>query len=284
MILFLILNLQFLVSANWSYTSNSGFITTIEYSQPINALLFLIITIVYFIITELLWSASIGKLIFREKVVDLQKRKVSFKSSVLRNIFKPIDLILGPIFFLFSTKDQTLGDKIANTIVIRKKLIDLPVVDKPVSLIRKIFAILFLIMILIFVVLIIWTIPKISNLDIVSRTSIVNAKEKGGSDMAGLYNSFSSEFKESYTLEQFEQIFTSPEFLDVLNQVDANKITFYNWQFNKNQAVVIGRQGSIIVRLSFVKDNLGQWKLLGFRLVPGIENISILDLLLNKNK
>lgn len=275
---FLILNFQFLVSASWNYTAEAGLVTTVEWQHPINALLFLIVLIIYFTLTEFLWGASIGKLIFRERVVGLQKEKISFGKALLRNVFVPIDLILGPAFFLFSKKNQTLGDKIANTVVINKKLADLPITDKPVSLVRKIFAVLFVVMIAAFFVLILWTIPKISSFNEISRVTIENVQEGSGGDMMGLYNSFASEFRDSITFEEFEQIFNSPEFRDVLANLDANKIVFFDWQFNNYGAVVAGQQDNIIARLSFIKNNLGEWKLLGFRLIPNIKSVSLLEL------
>ena len=277
LIVFLILNLQFSVSASWNYSSGAGWATSVMYQYPLNALLFLIVLIIYFTLTESLWGASIGKLIFRERVVGLQKEKISLGTAFLRNVFTPVDLLLGPAFFLFSSKNQALGDKIANTVVINKKLADSPIVDKPISVVRKIFAILFVAMMIMFLILTLWTIPEISNFNKTSRVAIENIKKESGGDMTSLYNSFAPEFKKSVSLEKFEQTFNSPEFSDVLMNLDVNKIIFYNWQFNKDQAMVIGKQNNILVRLSFVKNDIGEWKLLGFRLVPGVESISPLD-------
>jgi len=277
LIVFLILDLQFLVSASWDYSSGAGLVTSVMYQHPLNALLFLIVLIIYFTLTESLWGASIGKLIFRERVVGLQKEKISLGTAFLRNIFTPIDLIFGPVFFLFSSKNQALGDKIANTVVINKKLVDLPIVEKPASVVRKIFAILFVAMIVLFFILTVWTIPKISNFNETFRVAIENIKKESSGDMMSFYNLFAPEFKESVSFDKFEQTFNSPEFRDALMNLDVNKIIFYNWQFNKDQAMVIGKQNNVLVRLSFIKNDIGEWKLLGFRLVPGVERISLLE-------
>lgn len=277
LIIFLILNLQFSVSASWDYSSGVGWVTSVEYQYPLNALFFLIVLIIYFTLTESLWGASVGKFIFRERVVGLSKEKISFSKSFLRNVFTPIDLILGPVFFLFSSKNQTLGDKIANTVVINKKLAELPIADKPISVVRKIFAILSIAMMIMFSILTLWTIPEISNLNKTSQVIIGNIKKESSGDKMSLYNSFAPEFRESVSFEKFELTLDSPEFRDMLISLDVNKIIFYNWLYNKDQAMVIGKQNNILVRISFVKIDIGEWKLLEFRLVPVVENISLLD-------
>jgi len=278
-IIFLVLGLSFTVSVSWNYTSFSGLVSTITYSQPLNALFFLIVLIIYSTVTESLWGGTLGKLILGVKVVDLQKEKISLGKSFLRNVFTPVDLLVGPVLFLLSKKRQVLGDKVANTVVVRKKLIDLPVSDKSISKLGIAFSVLFIAMLISFFMLTIWTIPKISSLNQAAHATLESVKGASSDDIPNLYETFSPEFRQSVSLQQFKQVLNEPPFSQSLQDLDVNEIRFYDWVFNKNLGIVTGREGDTLAQLQFLKNSAGEWELLRIDLKPGIRDISLFDFL-----
>jgi uncharacterized RDD family membrane protein YckC/tetratricopeptide (TPR) repeat protein len=108
----------------------------IEWSIPV--MLFL-----YFIILEAAYGTTIGKSIFKIKVVKLDGSKISVGQSIGRNLarlfngFFSIDYLIG----LVDKKHQRLGDRLANTLVIEADRRDvtiktfLAIVGSPIILI-----------------------------------------------------------------------------------------------------------------------------------------------------
>jgi uncharacterized RDD family membrane protein YckC len=273
LIVFLALNLPFSASASWNYSSSPsvGFAADVIYKYPLNSVLFLLALIIYFTFFEYLWGATIGKMIFRIKVVDEKKEKISLRAAFLKNVCIPIDIFFGCISLLFSSQNQTLGDRIAKTFVINKKLAHLPVVDAPISRARRVCASILTMIAIIFVGAMVWTVPKIWNFNEISRADIERIQKVSGSDMRGLYDSFASEFTESISFETFEESFSSPEFLDLLMNLHADNIIFYEWQFDTSQAMITGNHNNVRVRISYIKNDAGEWKLLGVLLKSGME-------------
>jgi uncharacterized RDD family membrane protein YckC len=81
-------------------------------------------TAAYWILTEWIFGATIGKLICDLRVVSLTGAKCSFGQSVKRNLVRTIDFfpfyLTGFLAAKFSPIRQRLGDQWAKTIVVKK--------------------------------------------------------------------------------------------------------------------------------------------------------------------
>lgn len=79
----------------------------------------------YHIIMELLWQRSLGKMLTKVCVVDLQGRRPAWWRIVLRNLIRPFDLFLfglvGLSSIIWSRRNQTLGDMAAGTRVVMNR-------------------------------------------------------------------------------------------------------------------------------------------------------------------
>ena len=67
------------------------------------------------------YGATVGKLIVKIRVIDLNLRRVSFASALIRSIFRlgsEYILYIGFLFAYFNNSKQTLHDKISKTIVV----------------------------------------------------------------------------------------------------------------------------------------------------------------------
>jgi len=87
---------------------------------------FLVFTF-YGMITEWLWSGqTVGKRMFRLRVIDERGLSLGFKQVVIRNLFRMIDILpstfylIGSISCLVTSRCQRLGDIAAGTIVTRE--------------------------------------------------------------------------------------------------------------------------------------------------------------------
>jgi uncharacterized RDD family membrane protein YckC len=84
------------------------------------------ISFLYYFLTEAIWGATLGKMLFKIKVVSEQGQKISYKQSLIRNLTRLIDML--PMFYVVgimsvanSNKKQRLGDAWAHTIVVDSK-------------------------------------------------------------------------------------------------------------------------------------------------------------------
>jgi uncharacterized RDD family membrane protein YckC len=83
-----------------------------------------LIFLLYFVIFEGMWGATVGKMVMKIKVVREDGSPCGLGPAVIRNILRIIDMlpflyIIGLIFMSRSDKKQRLGDKIAKTVVIK---------------------------------------------------------------------------------------------------------------------------------------------------------------------
>lgn len=107
--------LQKILSAFPSTDFGPGLFTVLAFATNIG----------YGIAFELLWRGqTLGKKLFRLRVVDLEGRRLEPGQIVLRNLLRFADLLpafylLGGIVCLLSSKRQRLGDIAARTVVIR---------------------------------------------------------------------------------------------------------------------------------------------------------------------
>jgi uncharacterized RDD family membrane protein YckC len=98
-----------------------------------------VISIGYGIATEWLWRGqTVGKRVFRLRVVDAQGLRLQFNQIVLRNLLRFVDslpfcYLIGGVVSVLSRRCQRLGDIAANTVVIRVPKLSEPNLDQIMS-------------------------------------------------------------------------------------------------------------------------------------------------------
>jgi uncharacterized RDD family membrane protein YckC len=122
-------------------TALSTFLSLVRLISPnlagaLYALGYFIISIGYGIACEWLWRGqTIGKRLFRLRVVDAEGLRLQFNQIVTRNLLRFADALpafyfVGGVACWFSGKCQRLGDLAANTIVIRNPRVVEPDLDQ----------------------------------------------------------------------------------------------------------------------------------------------------------
>lgn len=86
--------------------------------------IFLMLAFLWFFIPELIFGTSLGKWICNLSVQSSYGTHPSFLSTLIRNIFRPIDIILSPLFLgtaimEFGAWNKRIGDILARTIVLK---------------------------------------------------------------------------------------------------------------------------------------------------------------------
>jgi uncharacterized RDD family membrane protein YckC len=91
------------------------------------AFLWFLINFAYFIVMEAQMGGTVGKLMLGLRVVKEGGGALDWQASIVRNILRIVDSIpfvvpylLGAIFIWTSDKRQRLGDRVANTVVVKK--------------------------------------------------------------------------------------------------------------------------------------------------------------------
>ncbi len=91
-------------------------------------LLQLIIPFVYYIVMEAMQGATVGKMALGIRVVKLDGSPISWWDSIVRNLWRIIDhvpyvvpYLLGALLIWSSPRKQRLGDRLANTVVVRRR-------------------------------------------------------------------------------------------------------------------------------------------------------------------
>lgn len=99
---------------------------------PVNGLngiifhaLFLFAVLLLFVVQEAAFSATLGKFLCHLTIRHIDGAYPSFISVLVRNLFRPLDIILFPLFVTaalleWSTWHQRLGDLIGRTVVLRR--------------------------------------------------------------------------------------------------------------------------------------------------------------------
>lgn len=84
-----------------------------------------VLAILYFIAMEATQGATVGKMALGLRVVKLDGSPISWGDSIIRNLLRIIDGILaylvGAIFIWTSPRKQRLGDRLAHTVVIKRR-------------------------------------------------------------------------------------------------------------------------------------------------------------------
>lgn len=91
------------------------------------AALQMFIPIVYYIILEAMWGATLGKMGLGIRVVKVDGSPIGWGGSIMRNLLCVIDgipffvpYLLGAILVWTSPTRQRLGDRVARTLVVRR--------------------------------------------------------------------------------------------------------------------------------------------------------------------
>ena len=87
--------------------------------------IFLLIAFLWFLLPEFIFYASLGKMICHLTIRGSHGAQPSFTSVLLRNLLRPIDMILAPLLITCAAMEwtawhQRLGDLIGRTVVIKK--------------------------------------------------------------------------------------------------------------------------------------------------------------------
>ena len=97
---------------------------------------YFILSIGYGMACEWLWRGqTLGKRLFRLRVVDAEGFRLQFSQVVMRNLLRFVDMLpmcyfIGGLSCWFSKKNQRLGDLAANTVVVRLPKIAEPDIDQ----------------------------------------------------------------------------------------------------------------------------------------------------------
>jgi len=84
-----------------------------------------ILTLLYFIVLEATQGATLGKMALGLRVVKTDGSPISWTDSLIRNLLRIVDglfvYLVGAIFIWTSPLKQRLGDRAANTVVIKRR-------------------------------------------------------------------------------------------------------------------------------------------------------------------
>lgn len=96
-------------------------------NATIHPLWLYLITFLYFSIQEVIFSTTVGKLLFGLHVVDIRGKRLTILAALLRNLLRFLDML--PLFYLvgivsgsFSPTFQRIGDRLAHTVVLSIKV------------------------------------------------------------------------------------------------------------------------------------------------------------------
>jgi uncharacterized RDD family membrane protein YckC len=105
-------------------------------SAAVYTICYFLISIGYGIVCEWAWRGqTVGKRLFRLRVMDAEGLRLQFSQIVIRNLLRFVDLLPGPyllggVVCLLSPACQRLGDIAGNTIVVRHPRIKEPDLDQ----------------------------------------------------------------------------------------------------------------------------------------------------------
>lgn len=100
------------------------------YANPWGGLLVAVIPIIYFTLMEGFFGATAGKMLLGLRVVQLDGSPITWREAIVRNLLRAIDslvlYLVGAIAIWVSPMKQRLGDRAAETVVIRRVSIPVP--------------------------------------------------------------------------------------------------------------------------------------------------------------
>lgn len=121
---FIIVAAILIIDLLWVILTNTQ--TQIIQTLIFSFLLAPVFKIVYQIVMEIKWQATVGKKLLSIKVTDLNGQKPNSLTIINRNFFKIIStapFFMGYLYSFLNKKQQCLHDIIAHTLVIKNRLI-----------------------------------------------------------------------------------------------------------------------------------------------------------------
>ncbi len=125
------LNSGFFSPSTQTITTPGGTATAVVQfaANPWSGLLIAAIPFIYFTLLEGLFGATAGKMLLGLRVVQLDGSPITWREAIVRNLLRPIDEI---VFYLVaaisvwnSPRRQRLGDRAADTVVVRRVAVPL---------------------------------------------------------------------------------------------------------------------------------------------------------------
>ncbi len=239
-----------------------------QLAHPKNGIINLCAIIAYFTLLEGAFGATLGKWLFRERVVDTHVAKIGFGRALVRSVVKPLDIFtIGLPLLLLSPRNQSIGDRLAGTVVARSDSLRTgsEVAAAAITPLRKVVAFCFL-------ALALWTIglsvrgwTNVYQVTKVAQRSVDLMKEGYRlRTMETLYSSGSAELHRHQTLAQFQATFLNLP--AQLAFTSLGTLTFSRWTFQGRVAAAdafdeSGNTCTVVV----VRDPSG-WKFQALRL------------------
>lgn len=132
------IDLGCIIAATTVVGSLLGFLNfiSLDFARAISVLAFFLLQIGYGIGAEWFWRGqTVGKRLFRLRVVDVQGLQLQFSQIVMRNLLRFVDMLpafylVGGITAFLNRRGQRLGDLAANTVVIRNPRLNEPNLDQ----------------------------------------------------------------------------------------------------------------------------------------------------------
>lgn len=94
-------------------------------SDALAALVFLLVLVGWYVVSEAVWGQTPGKRLVGIRVVDTNGNDISAGDAVMRNITKLLGgssllfILVGVVLIADSRDNQRLGDRMADTLVVR---------------------------------------------------------------------------------------------------------------------------------------------------------------------
>ena len=108
---------------SYNLLDGAGLSLFVGSNATIHPLWLYLIVFLYFIIQEMLFSTTIGKVLFRLQVVGARGKRLTVLAALIRNLIRFLDML--PLLYLvgivsgsFSPTFQRIGDRVARTVVL----------------------------------------------------------------------------------------------------------------------------------------------------------------------
>jgi uncharacterized RDD family membrane protein YckC len=98
--------------------------------QGAPAFLGFLIGFLYYVASEAMYGATLGKMLLGLKVVKTDGSPIGWQASLIRNVLRIVDgffvYLIGIILVMTSPTKQRLGDRVAGTVVVRRGSVPQP--------------------------------------------------------------------------------------------------------------------------------------------------------------
>lgn len=259
-LLFFYLDLFYNLGANFQY-KNGESISILVFKNPQNVLLFFSVMIFYLSVSQKVFGKSLGELVFKIRTVSKNIHSLTFYQAFLKNLLLPLDIFLvGLVSILLSEYHQTLGDRIANTVVVKKNRTYEENLTVKITRWKKMLAALLIIFLLSFSYGVLKSIPKIWEVNRVSR-SFLKEIEVGLqiNNLQNAYKQIASFAKQQLSFDDFKRGFEEQKVVQTSIK-GHQEVNFHQWIFLNNRAILKGNiDNRTSLELQLVLEN-NTWK------------------------